>query len=55
MNIDYLITLLNNRLAYLGPLKVAAERDGDLAQVDQIEKQIIEVNETLYKLKSLLN
>lgn len=53
MNIDYLITLLNNRLAYLGPLKVAAEQMGDLAQVDQLEKEMLEVSETIFKLKSL--
>lgn len=53
MNIEYLLKILNNRLAYLGPLRTSAEQAGDLEQIDRLDKEIAEVNLTINQLKSI--
>jgi len=53
MNIEYLLKILANRVAYLSPLRTSAEQAGDLEQIDRIDRELAEINTTINQLKSI--
>lgn len=55
MNVEYLIQLLENKMIVLGNSKAQAFMIGDLASITAIETEIAGVNDTLYKLRLLLD
>ena len=55
MNVEYLIQLLENKMIVLNNSKAQAFMIGDLATITAIETEIAGVNDTLYKLRLLLD
>ncbi len=55
MNIDYLIQLLTNRLSRLVLAKDQAFSSGDLERINTVDDEILDVHNTLSKLRLVLN
>ena len=53
MNVAALITIQENRLAYLAELRASAVALGDTAQIADIDAQIAETQITLNKLQQI--
>lgn len=53
MNIDYLIRLLDNKLIVLNDAKSSAYNNGDLERINALEAEILETQNTLYRLRLL--
>lgn len=53
MKISDLITILERRLVYLGSLRSSAVALGDLAQIERIDADAAETQETLNQLKAV--
>ncbi len=54
MNIQYLIAMLEKRIAHLEQIKSSYEALGDIDQVESADVMISEVQATLAQLKTLL-
>ena len=55
MNINDLILIVQRRLVHLSQLRTSAENIGDLNQVSVIDSEMAQAQDTLNKLKTLLN
>lgn len=53
MKISDLITILERRLVYLGTLRSSAVALGDLAQIERIDADAAETQQTLNQLKAV--
>ncbi len=53
MNVDYLIQLLGNKLNVLNTAKDQAFASGDLERINLIETEVLDVQDTLSKLRLL--
>lgn len=55
MNVEYLIQILENRLNFLAQAKDQAQITGDLERVNAVDIEILSVQDTLCKLRLLLD
>lgn len=53
MKVEHLIQMAEKRIAYLENMKAAAELIGDIDSMIRAESEIVEVQLTLAKLKSI--
>lgn len=53
MKVSDLITLLERRLVYLGTLRSSAAALGDIAQIERLDADMAETQETLNQLNGI--
>lgn len=54
MDIQKLIELLQNKISRLSQRKATAEQLGEIEEMITIEREIIDLNETIAKLRTIL-
>jgi hypothetical protein len=55
MTIEYIISILERKVANLGSAKTSAEMIGDLERVESLQAEIVETQNSIANLKTLLS